>query len=157
MKSELITSFVLLREELKKAVYSTEADVNLWKSYVDDIPYCELIEISGEDILYGVKFKGKINFWAWSEILNDYYDEEDDEFLDSLTPIRESLTAKFFFKEHNKAVLIYPPAEKLPKFKGTWAEVFLEMVDIIRRKFCADPKPPRKIPDMLKLFTPGNT
>jgi hypothetical protein len=161
MESRLKASFVNLIQTLKENVEINQTDSNLWKDYVREIPYCELIRVSGEEILRGVQFAGRIHIWLKFPDLSEYFfdDEEEDE-EDSYDPLKDtqdSLTAQFFFKEHNKATLIYPTAEGLPKFKGTWSEVFLEIIDFVRRKFCDDPKPPKKIAGLVQLLTPGQT
>lgn len=158
MNGSLLSSFVILREELKRATEKNETNVELWKSFVRDMPYCYLTEISGEDILQGVIFKGRINLWHKFSVLDDYYFDDDEEFYhDPYEGIRDSLTVTFIFKERNRATLIHAPNDHLPKFKGTWADIFLEMVDIIRRDCCNDPKPPSKIPSLVQLFIPGQT
>ncbi len=154
-------AYIWLKEELQNAVAKDKKDVALWKKYLAGIPYCDLEDVSGEELLKCILIKGYIDLWKRFPILDDFsadfdFDEDDDEagegFYDVNAEAREQLTAKFFFKESNRAVLIYPSSEKLPKFRGTWGQVTIEIIDFVRRKFCEDPRPTKEISERLKLF-----
>ncbi len=149
MKKEFRAAYVRLKEELQNAVAKDKSDVVLWRECLENIPYCDLVDASGEEILHGVQIKGYIDLWKKYPILN-YYEFEDDEdedgyCYDQNEEARKKLTGRFLFKENNKAVLIYPSSEGLPKYNGTWADVLLEIFDYGSRKLCTDPEPTKDI------------
>lgn len=155
MKDDYKIAYALLKEELCKAVLKDREDLATWKMYLNDIPFCEIVEISGEEILKGSLFKGRINLWRAHPILDyhfqdDDYDEED--LSDPNREVKRRLTAKFFFKEKNRAYLEYPPYEGLPRFVGTWSEIFLEIIDFVRRKSCEDPVMLRHLGERMRML-----
>ncbi|MFA5130985.1 MAG: hypothetical protein WC467_01025 [Patescibacteria group bacterium] len=155
MNQDFRVAFVLLKEELYNAIVKDREDIALWRQYIEDIPFCELIEVSGEEILIGSLIKGHINLWRSYGSLDDYYGDDEYEDNDPNDPNRETrqkLTAKFYFKEKNKAILFYPDHECLPNFKGTWAEILLEIIDFIRRKTCEDPSIVKNLGEQIRLF-----
>ncbi len=163
MNKEFKMAYVWLKEELQSAVAKNRKDVALWHKYLSSIPYCDLEDVSGEELLRGIQLKGCIDLWKKFPILDDfsYSDDDEDEegegYYDQNDEARSRLTAKFFFKENNRAVLIYPPNESLPKFRGTWGEVMLEIIDFVRRKFCDSPEPTKNLVNRLKLFNVGDS
>ena len=149
MKKEFRAAYVRFKEEIQNAVAKDKRDIVLWRECLENIPYCDLVDASGEEILHGIQIKCFIDLWMRYPILNYYeFDEDGDEngySYDQNEEARKKLTGRVLFKENNKGVLIYAPNEGLPNFHGTWAEVLLETFDYVSRKLCADPEPTKDI------------
>ncbi len=155
MNKDLKIAYALLKDELCNAVIKDREDILVWRQYLEEIPFCEVVEVSGEEIMKGSLFKGYIHLWRAYPLLDYDFDEDD---YDELCPsdpnveAKRNLTAKFYFKENNKAALVYPPHEDLPRYTGTWQDIFLEIIDFVRRKSCEDPAMVRNLAELMRLF-----
>ncbi len=154
MKTEYVVAFGLLKEELRLAIEESRKGVAFWQECFVDIPYCDVSDLDMVEILDGYVIKGYINLWK-NYVTLSYYEDianfEANHLSAEDSDILRNLTGKFYFKERNQAVLEYPPREKLPDFVGTWADVFLEIVDYIRRKLCICPEMPPNLAEELLM------